>query len=237
MSHLIQIEGLVPYAMGQTLQQELLELRIADRIPDTVVLLEHAPVITIGRAKNAQANVAPNNPLPTVDVKRGGDVTLHAPGQWVVYPILQLTDARKDLLDHMRRLEKAVIAFLNSLGLNGQRDERNTGVWLPNAPAEPLKVCSIGIACRKWVTWHGLALNWDIDMSLYQYLHPCGFSGDVMTRVADWTDVTTTEILQKTALLTFLAHHLQLEGVHSASFSAQKTAQIPEFLAKFGLDE
>jgi lipoate-protein ligase B len=82
-----------------------------------------------------------------------------------------------------------------------------------------------------------LALNWDIDMSLYQYLHPCGFSGDVMTRVADWTDVTTTEILQKTALLTFLAHHLQLEEVHSASFSAQKTAQIPEFLAKFGLDE
>ena len=155
---------------------------------DIILILQHDAVITVGRAKDAHSHIMPNNVLPVVEVRRGGDVTLHAPGQWVAYPIVRLEQKRQDLLDHMRRLESAVIATLEQYGIKGQRDDRNTGVWVPNSSESPLKICSIGIACRKWVTWHGLALNWDMDMSLYQSLHPCGFSSDIMTRAQDWLD-------------------------------------------------
>ena len=237
MSVIVHIEGFVPYTVGQTLQTELLALRIAQRIPDIVLVLQHEAVITVGRARDAHQHILPNNQLPVVEVRRGGDVTLHAPGQWVAYPIVQLTDARRDLLDHMRRLESAVIATLETYGLQGQRDARNTGVWMPNPVGTPLKVCSVGIACRKWVTWHGLALNWDMDLSLYASLNPCGFSSEVMTRAQDWLTQPVPGFEVRQTLSHSLIEALALKPPEIRTFSAPQLGQLPEFLANLSIDE
>lgn len=179
----------VPYADGLALQEALLTARIRGEVPDTVLLLEHEPTITVGRTRGAEANVLDAGEVPVVAVSRGGDVTWHGPGQLVAYPIVHLEGRRADLHLHLRSLEQAVIDLLDEHGLEGVRDDRNTGVWLPE-PELPLprKTCSVGIACRKWVTWHGLALNVDADLGAFGRIHPCGFDAGVMTRMADHLD-------------------------------------------------
>ncbi|MEQ1502134.1 MAG: lipoyl(octanoyl) transferase LipB [Myxococcota bacterium] len=170
--------GPVSYADGHAAQQRLVDARLRDDAPDTVLLLEHADTITVGRARGAAANVLDAGGIPVVAVERGGDTTWHGPGQLVAYPIVRLT--RPDLHAHLHALEDAVIAALGGQGLAAGRDPRNTGVWIAGR-----KVCSVGIACRRWVTWHGLALNVDPDLARFARIRPCGFEPDVMTRVAD----------------------------------------------------
>lgn len=176
----IWLPGPVPYAAAHALQRGLVEQRIRGDIPDTVVLLEHEETITVGRAAGAAGNVLAPDGVPVVPVERGGDVTWHGPGQLVAYPIVRLEGARADLHDHLRRLEAAVIALLAERGLAAGRDPRNTGVWVGGR-----KVCAIGIACRRWVTWHGLALNVAPDLGRYARIRPCGFTADTVTRLAD----------------------------------------------------
>jgi lipoyl(octanoyl) transferase len=183
-SRFVALPGEVPYGAAHALQQQLLTERIADAIPDTVLILEHASTITVGRSRGAEANVRDAGDTPVVHVERGGDVTWHGPGQLVAYPIIKLAGRRADLHLHMRSLEQAVIDLLDHYGLGGLRDSRNTGVWLAGTPA-PQKVCSVGIAARKWTTWHGLALNVNVDLGAFTRIHPCGFDASVMTRMAD----------------------------------------------------
>lgn len=171
----------VAYAEGHALQQEVLAARIRGDVPDTLLLLEHADTITVGKARGAEANVLAPGEIPVVAVERGGDVTWHGPGQLVAYPIVAATD----LHAHLRVLEQAVIDVLAPLGLVGLRDPRNSGVWLAMPRGTPNKVCSVGIACRRWVTWHGLALNVDADLERFRTIRPCGFDASAMTRVAD----------------------------------------------------
>ncbi len=184
MTRIVRLPGLQPYAKVHALQRHLLQARIERTIPDTILLLEHAPTITVGRARGAMANVLRPGTTPVVEVERGGDVTWHGPGQLVAYPIVDLRGRREDLHAHLRSLEQAVIALLADLGLEGRRDPRNTGVWLPTH-GENRKVCSVGIAARRWVSWHGLALNVDPDLGAFQQIHPCGFRPSIMTRLAD----------------------------------------------------
>jgi lipoyl(octanoyl) transferase len=175
------LPGLTPYADAHALQRAWTEARAADRVDDLLLLLEHPPTITVGRAKGAVGNVVAAEGVPVFEVERGGDVTWHGPGQLVAYPIVRLTGARMDLHLHLRTLEEAVIGLLTRHGLAPQRDARNTGVWLPEPDGLPRKVCSVGIACRRWVTWHGLALNVDIDLNDFTRIRPCGFAPTVMT--------------------------------------------------------
>jgi lipoate-protein ligase B len=181
----LRLPGRVTYAEGHALQREVLEARIRGEVPDTLILLEHEPVITLGRKAGSEASVIDAGDWPVVRVERGGDATWHGPGQLAAYPIVALEGERRDLHRFLRALEDGVIALLAGLGLQGVRDARNTGVWLPPGPR---KVCSIGIACRRWVTWHGLALNVDPDPAAFRRLRPCGFDPDVMTRLADHLD-------------------------------------------------
>jgi lipoate-protein ligase B len=169
----------VPYEEAHQLQQRILDQRIRGEVEDTLLLLEHADTITLGRARTSADNVLDAGGIPVVRVERGGDVTWHGPGQLVAYPIV----ATRDLHAHLRALEQAVIDLLAGLGLGAGRDPRNTGVWIAGK-----KVCSIGIACRRWVTWHGLALNVDPDLERFARIRPCGFDADVMTRLADHLD-------------------------------------------------
>lgn len=222
MSRFVHLEGHVPYATGLALQEALLAARIRGEVEDTVLLLEHAETITVGRTRGADANVLDAGDVPVVPVSRGGDVTWHGPGQLVAYPIVKLEGRRADLHLHLRSLEQAVIDLLSDLGLRGLRDDRNTGVWLEKPPhPQPLKVCSVGIACRKWVTWHGLALNVDVDLAAFGRIHPCGFDAGIMTTLADHQ----VERLSVDALLEPLAAHLASALEVAAAPMERKTAE------------
>lgn len=180
MTELVVLDGLSPYAAVHALQERLVELRRAGRVGDVVLLLQHPPTITVGRRAEGLAGVVAPGDVPVVAIERGGEATYHAPGQLVAYPIVALDGPRRDVHAHLRALEEAVITVLAGLGIAGGRDARNTGVWVAGR-----KICSVGIAIRQWVTWHGLALNVDVDLGGFARIRPCGFDAEVMTRLAD----------------------------------------------------
>lgn len=169
----------VPYAVAHARQKELLAARIADEVGDTLLLVEHTPVITLGRRRTAADNVIAPEGLDVVEVERGGDVTWHGPGQLVAYPVVYLPEGRQDLHRHLADLEEACIRTCADFGVEAGRDERNTGAW-----ASGRKIASVGIACRRWVCWHGLALNIDPDLASFERINPCGFPAEIMTSMA-----------------------------------------------------
>ncbi len=162
---------------------------------NAVIVCEHEAVYTLGRRRGAIANVLDAGDTPVIEVERGGDVTWHGPGQLVGYPILHLdrpgSPAPRDLHAHLHRLEDVVIDVCAALGLPAGRDERNTGVWVDGR-----KLCSIGVACRRWVAWHGLAINCNPDLSAFERINPCGLPVGTMTSlsVALKRDVTVGEV-------------------------------------------
>jgi lipoate-protein ligase B len=164
------------------LQQDLVAARQAGAIADTLVLVEHPEVITLGRSAKA-ANVLSPGPIPVVTIERGGDVTYHGPGQLVAYPIFFLREHERDLHQYLRGLEEAVLRTLAEFGLEGRRFPGHTGVWT-GPPSAPRKLASIGVAVRKWVTLHGLALNVEPELARFAAINPCGFPAAVMTSMA-----------------------------------------------------
>jgi lipoyl(octanoyl) transferase len=182
----LRIEDLGTRSYRETWQQQIdvVNARQADQCPDTVLLVEHPHVITLGRAQKAQANVLAAGDVEVVAVERGGDVTYHGPGQIVAYPIIKLADGEKDLHGFLRNLEQAVILTCAAFGLDSGREIGKTGVWTTHVTGPARKLCSMGIACRKWVTFHGLALNVSTDLTYFTRINPCGFDSNVMTSVA-----------------------------------------------------
>ncbi|MDP6387501.1 MAG: lipoyl(octanoyl) transferase LipB, partial [Planctomycetota bacterium] len=171
----VQRLGVRPYAEVLELQKELLEKRINDEVRDTLILVEHEPVITVGR-KGAQLGEVP---VPVFEVERGGEATYHGPGQVVAYPIFKLPEERRDVHRYLRDLERVVIGVLGEFELEGTRLPGATGVWLGDK-----KVASVGVALRRWVTWHGLALNVHTDLGAFRPFQPCGLDPECMTRLA-----------------------------------------------------
>ena len=170
--------GTVPYAEALEWQRELAEDRIAGRLPhDVLLLLEHPPVVTLGRNSRA-AHVLQPAGIDVFEVERGGDVTFHGPGQLVGYPILDLHAYKQDLHWYLRTLEQALIEALGVLGLTAARNPGFTGVWTRGK-----KIASIGIHVKQWVTWHGFALNVTIDLTHFDRIVPCGIQGVEMTSV------------------------------------------------------
>lgn len=170
--------GRLGFEEAYRLQQEWLQARVDGEVGDLLLLAEHDPVVTRGR-RSPEGDTA-GVPFPVSTIERGGEATYHGPGQLVAYPIVQLAEGQRDLHAYLRWLEGVVIEALARLGLEGRREEGLTGVWLGTQ-----KVCSIGVAVRRWVTWHGLAVNVTTDLAAYEGFAPCGLSADVMTRVAD----------------------------------------------------
>jgi lipoate-protein ligase B len=161
------------------LQQELVAARQRGEIPDTLVLVEHPEVITLGRRQSSQANVVAAGDIPLFEIERGGDVTYHGPGQLVGYPILQLDGDERDLHAYLRNLEEALIGVCADVGVEARRNPGWTGVWIGER-----KVASLGIAVRKWVTMHGFALNVATDLSRFAAINPCGLDATVMTSLS-----------------------------------------------------
>jgi lipoate-protein ligase B len=161
------------------LQLELVAARQRGEIADTLVLVEHPDVITLGRRQSSQANVVAAGDIPIFEIERGGDVTYHGPGQLVGYPILALDGDERDLHRYLRNLEEALIGVCADVGVEGRRNPGWTGVWIGER-----KVASLGIAVRKWVTMHGFALNVATELSRFTAINPCGLDAAVMTSLA-----------------------------------------------------
>ncbi len=176
-----RLPGLVPYAEAWELQRELVRLRKGDEIPDTLVLLEHPPVYTVGRAATDASNLgAGEGYLRALGAEvfwsdRGGDATFHGPGQIVGYPILLLRD--HDTHGYLRRLEEVLIRALADYGLEGWHHPEYTGVWVGEK-----KIAAIGVKFSSgWITSHGFALNVSTDLSWFDRITPCGIRGHGVT--------------------------------------------------------
>ena len=171
--------GRVPYGEALAWQRELARQRIAgERDHDVLLLLEHPPVITLGRGARVEHLVRTHD-IEVVETERGGDVTFHGPGQLVGYPILRLSDHRADLHWYLRTLEQALITALGTLDIPAVRREGYTGVWTRGR-----KIASIGVHVKQWVTWHGFALNVTTDLAYFERIVPCGIDGVRMTSVS-----------------------------------------------------
>jgi lipoyl(octanoyl) transferase len=175
--------GLVPYREAWDVQRSLAGAVSQGAIPDTVVFLEHPPVVTLGRrADEQELHVPVDADVEVVETDRGGKSTYHGPGQLVCYPILDLKRHGKDVKKYVRDLEEALIRTLASLELEATRIEGLTGVWLERPPR---KIASIGVHISRWVTTHGYALNVDLDPTPFtEWITACGLEDAAFTTIA-----------------------------------------------------
>ncbi len=176
--------GTIAYPEGLALQEDLVDQRSRGLIEDTVLLLEHEAVYTIGRTRDRTSLRDPLNlPHPVFETNRGGQATFHGPGQLVGYFILDLNQYGRDLHLYLRQIESLLIDFTADFGINAARREGLTGVWVENR-----KLASIGVGVRKWVSMHGFGLNISSDLSGYDAITPCGISDVTMTSLSTETN-------------------------------------------------
>ena len=198
--------GLVPYAEALELQRAAARARMSGQLSEDVLLLvEHPPVVTLGRAAQAARVSVPevllaSRGVEVFEVERGGDVTFHGPGQLVGYPIFDLKGHKQDLHWYLRQLEEALVLALGEYHLTGIRNPGYTGVWIDSA--HPRKIASIGVHARDWVTWHGFALNVRTNLEFFDLIVPCGIENVRMTSIARETgreDLTLVQALPDVA--------------------------------------
>jgi lipoyl(octanoyl) transferase len=213
-AYLYDLHGLTAYADALRLQQELAAARSQQALPDTVVLLEHAPVITLGsRAVRAEELPLTGDEyaargIEIVEVPRGGRSTYHGPGQLVCYPILDLNARGRDLRRHVRGLEQTIVRTLAGLGVEGRglEEPHQSGVWVDDR-----KIASIGVRCARWVTSHGLAVNVDLDLGVYDLFDACGLGDARFTSIAAETGRPVTTGAVRGPLLEALCEAFDLE--------------------------
>jgi lipoate-protein ligase B len=173
--------GRADYVKTLELQRRLVLERAEGVIPDSLILVEHNPVITVGRSGNPNHIVASREVLGRMgigvyEIERGGDVTYHGPGQLVGYPIMRLAEGLRGAVPFLRSLEEVLILALQEFGVRGFRRQGLTGVWTSQG-----KVAAIGVAVRKNVTFHGFALNVTTDLSHFRFIVPCGLANEPVT--------------------------------------------------------
>lgn len=173
--------GFKPYRETWELQKELLEKRINDEIPDTLILVEHDPVYTLGKNRDWNNLLFPQHFLEEkgfsfYHIERGGDITYHGPGQLVGYPIFKINSALAGVKSFVNKIEEALILTLKEYGIKAFRHPEYTGVFTDSG-----KIVSIGVAFKKWVSFHGFALNVNNDLTPFTYIIPCGISTIPMT--------------------------------------------------------
>jgi len=177
------------YDDALALQRETARRRISGDEPNDVLLLvQHPPVVTLGRSAKLSNLLSTPDVLSALgiqlrEVERGGDVTVHEPGQLVAYPIVDLKQHKRDLHWYLRQVEEAIILALRQYGLEAVRVPGLTGVWIEDATGQR-KLASVGVHARDWVTWHGVALNVENDLSTFSHTVPCGIDGVAMSTVA-----------------------------------------------------
>lgn len=175
--------GLTDYKKALNIQLDLLDKRKNNLIPDTLILLQHPPTITIGRGGDLKNLLVSQSYLKDrgiyfEQISRGGDITFHGPGQIVAYPIMDLNSLGRDIHKYLRSLEYLIIDMLKNYGIKATGLKDVTGVW-----ANEKKIASIGIGVKRWITYHGFAININNDLNYYDMIIPCGLSKVRMTNV------------------------------------------------------
>ena len=175
---------MLEYRQSTEYQREVLEEVLSGKRPDTLLLVQHPPVLTLGANFHAEHLLLPRegyaeHGIQIEDTERGGDVTLHNPGQLVAYPIFDVGKHGRDLHKWLRDLEEAVMLTCKSFELEGYRFPPHTGVWV-----EGRKICAIGIKIRRWVSMHGIALNCNNDLAPFDLIVPCGIQGYGVTSLS-----------------------------------------------------
>ena len=203
--------GLVPYGEAVALQRSLAGAVSQGAIPETVILLEHPPVVTLGRRtdETGELHLPADAGVEVVETNRGGKSTYHAPGQLVCYPILDLNRHGRDVKRYVRDLEQALIRALAAFDLQGERIDGLTGVWLTRPPR---KIASIGVHVSRWVTTHGYALNVDLDPAPFtEWITACGLEDAQFTTMARELGRPLTVDEVRPAAVTALAEVFGLE--------------------------
>lgn len=180
-SCIVKYLGLVPYESALVQQEELRQLRAEGLIPDTVLLLQHPHVYTVGRFRGEEDIIALPENIPVARTNRGGSITYHGPGQLVGYPILDLRANGLGVREYIWKLEEVIIRLLRGFGIEAERHIKYPGgVWTVGR-----KICSIGINVGRHVTTHGFALNTNNDLKYFACIRPCGMEGAMMTSMAE----------------------------------------------------
>lgn len=194
----------VTYENGLQMQETLVRMRQQDQVPDQLLLLEHTPVITLGRGGRPENLLASQETLKRNGVRfyettRGGDITYHGPGQLVAYPILHLGEGRRDVRKYVTKLEEVLIRTARAFGVESTRSEGNRGVWVGGKD----KLASIGVRITKWVTSHGIALNVATNLDHFALITPCGIQGAGVTSLQKLSGTqVTVDAVRKS-----FAHH------------------------------
>jgi lipoyl(octanoyl) transferase len=196
-----------------------------ERHEDLLLLVEHEPVVTLGRGTRASSlPLAPaeleRRGLDVAEVERGGDVTYHGPGQLVGYPVLDLREHREDLHWYLRQLEAGLIAALAALGVPAERSPGLTGVWTRGR-----KIASLGIHVKQWVTFHGFALNVTTDLDYFDLIVPCGIKDVIMTSVAQELGRTDVALWEETcnAVIEGMGRALNLDPIYQSDYGVLQT--------------
>jgi len=218
---LLQVLGVVPYQIAWQWQRSLVDIRKHNpNEPDTLLLLEHPPVYTLGQGADKKfLKFDPNNSAEAVvQIERGGEVTYHCPGQLVGYPILNLHYYRQDLHWYLRQLEEVIIQTVGAFGLQGDRVAGMTGVWIGDA-----KVAAIGIKVSRWITMHGFALNVCPDLSGFQKIVPCGIADKPVASLAQFVPDITVEAVREPLIQSFAdVFQVEVERLNPAIHSADE---------------
>jgi len=201
--------GTMDYQASLELQLNYLEKRINNEIKDTILIVEHTPTITIGRNGNKDHLLISEQLLKEKNIKffevnRGGDITYHGPGQLVCYPIIDLNGHTKDVHKYLRTLEQIIIDLLLDFDIEGKRIDGLTGVFVKRS-----KIASIGVGIKRWVTFHGLSININTDLSYFDLIVPCGLDNTPATSIKSWnklTDNVDTSIVEDKLLKQFSKH-------------------------------
>ncbi len=202
---LVRDLGLKEYEEVWALQRRLVYERAEGAVPDTVLLLQHPPVYTIGRS--SRQAVPEGLPYPVHRIERGGDLTWHGPGQIVGYPILKLADHGLRPRAYLRALEAVLIEAIRPLGVRAETAAGFTGLWVGKR-----KLASIGVAVRGGVTYHGFALNANNDLSAFRRIHPCRLESDVMTTMRELLGAPVDEFALTTRLGETLLEYFGRKG-------------------------
>ena len=179
--------GIVPYGEGLELQKQLVDARRAGEIADTLLLLQHPHVLTVGVKKDGRRHIlAPEDRLQALGVEvfdtgRGGDVTYHGPGQIVGYPIIDLNPDRRDVHRYVRDLEEMMIRVCADYGVAAGRIQGLSGTWVTHSERGPEKIGAIGVRISRWITSHGFALNVSTDLDFFGLIVPCGIADHGVT--------------------------------------------------------
>jgi len=201
--------GITKYGDALAAQLEVLNDRINGRVPDTLIITEHEPTVVLGRTSEESSirdkQYFKEKGIPVIKAARGGKITYHAPGQVALYPVIDLRERKKDIALYIDTLEKITVEVLNEFGISAERSEDRRGVWVRNR-----KIAFTGIAVKKWVTFHGMVVNINNDISPFSFIYPCGEKDIEVTSAKD-----------------VLGQNLSLDEVKKAFISAVKKEFTP----------